>query len=189
MIYRAFFKRLLDVCLAAVSLLLLSPVMVLVALAVRLEDAGPALFRQDRVGRGGLRFRIFKFRSMAVNVGDLPSSAASALKVTGVGRFIRRTNLDELPQLINILLGDMSVVGPRPALPTQEALTALRRANGSLACWPGLTGLAQVCSYDGMPETEKAGHDGRYASDITFLKDLRIILRTFAYLAHRPPTY
>lgn len=189
MIYRAFFKRILDVGLSAGSLLLLSPVMALVALAVRLEDRGPALFRQDRVGRGGLRFRIFKFRSMAVGVGDLPSAAASILKVTRVGRFIRRTNLDELPQLFNILLGDMSLVGPRPALPSQEALTALRQANGALACRPGLTGLAQVSSYDGMPEEEKAGHDGSYAAEITFTRDFWIILRTFAYLAHRPPTY
>lgn len=189
MIYQAFLKRVLDIGLSAVALLLLSPVMALVGIAVRLEDGGPALFRQERVGRGGMRFRIYKFRSMAVNVGDLPSASAAALKVTHVGRFIRRTNLDELPQLVNILVGDMSVVGPRPALPSQEALTDLRRANGAMACRPGLTGLAQVSSYDGMPEDEKAAYDGTYASGITFAGDLWIILRTFAYLAHRPPTY
>jgi O-antigen biosynthesis protein WbqP len=189
MTYRNHLKRLLDVVLVGISLLGLSPLMAFVAVAVRFEDGGPALFCQERVGRHGHRFRIFKFRSMVVNAGDLPSAEASALKVTRVGRFIRRTNLDELPQLFNIFLGDMSVVGPRPALPAQESLTALRRTNGALACRPGLTGLAQVSSYDGMPEEEKAGYDGSYASEITFVRDLWIILRTFAYLVHRPPTY
>ncbi|HJU84223.1 MAG TPA: sugar transferase [Holophagaceae bacterium] len=189
MIYRRFFKRVLDALVAAFSLLLLSPLMLLTALAIRLEDGGPALFRQMRVGRDGHPFSIFKFRSMAVNAGNLPSAQAGGLPITRVGRLIRRTNIDELPQLLNILKGDMSLVGPRPALPSQEHLTELRRANGALACRPGLTGLAQVESYDGMPEEEKAKHDGAYSARVAFLRDLWLVLRTFAYLAHRPPTY
>ena len=189
MIYRRFLKRVLDILLSGFSLLLLSPLMLLTALVIRLEDGGPALFRQIRVGRDGRPFSIFKFRSMAVNAGNLPSAQAGGLPITRAGRIIRRTNIDELPQLLNILKGDMSVVGPRPALPSQEQLTELRRANGALACRPGLTGLAQIRSYDGMPEEEKAKHDGEYASGIGFFRDLGLVLRTFAYLAHRPPTY
>jgi len=189
MIYRDHLKRPADVFLALLSVLALSPILILTALAVKIEDGGPALFRQQRVGRGGKPFGIFKFRSMTVNAGDLPSAQAASLKITRVGRFIRRTNLDELPQLLNIFRGDMSVVGPRPALPSQDTLTTLRCGNGALACRPGLTGLAQVNAYDGMPDEEKARWDGEYASSTSFVGDLKIIFRTFGYLARRPPTY
>lgn len=187
--YRAFFKRALDVAAAAAALLVLSPVMLLTALAIRLEDGGPALFRQKRVGRHGATFRIFKFRSMPVATADVPSAGAVALRVTRVGRFIRRTNLDELPQLFNILAGDMSLVGPRPALPAQAELCALRAELGADGCSPGLTGLAQVNSYDGMPEAEKARWDATYARTVSLATDARIVLRTFAYLLKRPPVY
>ena len=189
MIYRNHLKRLVDVLVSIISMFSFLPIMLITALAVRLEDAGPALFRQRRIGRFGEGFGILKFRSMALDVGDLPSASASNLMITHVGRFIRRTNLDELPQLLNILKGDMSLVGPRPALPTQFALTNIRQGNGALECRPGLTGLAQVSAYDGMPDEEKARWDGEYASNITFIGDLKIILRTFTYLARRPPTY
>lgn len=189
MIYKKYLKRILDVALSGVSLVILSPLMALIAIAVRFEDGESALFFQERIGLEEQPFYIIKFRSMAVNAGNLPSAEASALEVTRIGRILRRTNLDELPQLLNIFKGDMSVVGPRPALPTQNFLTSLRLTNGALACRPGLTGLAQVSSYDGMSEEEKAMYDARYASNITFLKDLWIIFRTFSYLAHRPPTY
>src|ERR1043166_9064746 len=126
--YRIFFKRVFDIALSAAALIALSPVMLLTALAIKLEDRGPALFSQQRSGRGGRPFRVLKFRSMPVNTGDLPSTQARNVRVTRVGRIIRRTNLDELPQLINILRGDMSIVGPRPALASQTALLDMRRA-------------------------------------------------------------
>ena len=189
MLYRQWLKRGLDLLLSTAALVALSPLMLLTALAIRLEDRGPALFRQARVGRGGDPFTILKFRSMAVNAGNLPSAQAGGLPITRVGRFIRRTNIDELPQLLNIFLGDMSVVGPRPALPSQASLTDLRRANRALECRPGLTGLAQVSSFDGMSDEEKASFDGAYAAHVSFWRDLSLIFRTFAYLAHRPPTY
>jgi O-antigen biosynthesis protein WbqP len=182
-------KRAFDVVASAAALLVLSPVMLGVALAIRLEDGGPALFRQTRVGKDGQPFRIFKFRSMPVATPDVPSAGARTLTVTRVGRFIRRTNLDELPQLLNILRGDMSVVGPRPALPAQRALVDLRTELGALACRPGLTGLAQIRSYDGMPEEEKAQLDAAYARSASLSTDLGIIARTFGYLARRPPVY
>jgi len=188
-VYRAFFKRLLDVILSGAAILLLSPVMLVTALLIRLEDGGPALFRQERAGQGGQPFRLMKFRSMPINTPNVPSSQAGTIRVTRIGKFIRRANIDELPQLLTIFQGRMSLVGPRPALPSQTRLLELRAANGATAVKPGLTGLAQVNSYDGMPEEEKARWDGEYARRVTFLGDLSIILRTFGYLARRPPTY
>lgn len=187
--YRSIGKRTFDVVASGATILVLSPVLLLTALLIRFEDGGPALFRQARVGRNGDPFTVLKFRSMRVGSANVPSAQGAALPITRIGRFLRRTNIDELPQLFNIFLGDMSVVGPRPPIPTQEALVTARRANGALALRPGLTGLAQIKSYDGMPESEKAECDGRYAQRVTFAGDLVIIVRTLGYLLHRPPVY
>ena len=187
--YRSFFKRPLDAALAAVALILLAPVMLLVIIAIRIEDGGPPIFRQLRVGREGGLFTILKFRSMPVATPNLPSAAATQLRITRVGGFIRRSNLDELPQLVNILRGDMSLIGPRPAMPTQTTLLEQRRAHGVLAARPGLTGLAQVNAYDGMPESEKVDWERRYLERITFWGDVRIIGLTVAYLFKPPPVY
>jgi len=187
--YPAWGKRLLDLTLASAALLVLAPLLLLVALAIWLEDRGPVLFRQQRSGRNGQPFTLLKFRSMPVGSANLPSHEAARLGVTRVGALIRRTNIDELPQLLNIVAGDMSLVGPRPALPSQTELLALRRENGSIACRPGLTGQAQINSYDGMPVTHKAEQDGEYARHVNFPHDCAIILRTFRYLARRPPVY
>lgn len=187
--YHSFLKRAFDVVAASAALVVLSPVLLAAGLAIRLEDGGPALFRQTRVGRHGRQFRIYKFRSMPVATPDLPSATAGVLKVTRVGRIIRRTNIDELPQLLNVLRGDMSIVGPRPALPAQTQLCARRAELGVAGCRPGLTGLAQVKSYDGMSEEEKARWDGAYARAVSLATDLRIVLRTFGYVLKRPPVY
>jgi O-antigen biosynthesis protein WbqP len=188
-LYFRAFKRGADILGAACAFILLSPILLAIATAIRLEDRQPALFRQARVGRGGAEFTIFKFRSMPVATPNVPSAAATRLTVTRVGRFIRRTNLDELPQLLNILSGDMSFIGPRPALHAQAALIDLRRQQGVLAIRPGLTGLAQVNAYDGMPESEKVDWERRYLERITFLGDLRILLQTIVYLLRPPPVY
>lgn len=188
-VYAAFGKRLFDMVCAAAALALLWPVMLIVAAAVRIEDGGPALFRQQRVGRFGRLFTFFKFRSMPVNTGDVPSHLARSLTVTRIGRIIRRTNLDELPQLWNILRGEMSFVGPRPALPRQQDVCRLRHDAGADRRLPGLTGLAQVDAFDGMSPEEKVAWDSRYASRLTFRGDLEILLRTFGYLMKPPPAY
>jgi O-antigen biosynthesis protein WbqP len=187
--YSSYGKRLLDIILAAIALLILSPLMLLIALAIYLEDGASPLFRQQRVGQKGKLFELLKFRSMAVNAAQVPSAQANSLSITRIGQFIRRTNIDELPQLINILRGDMSIVGPRPALPSQIDLCSLRERNGSTGCKPGLTGLAQVNSYDNMPDLEKGEWDGKYASKISFWGDVTIIFRTFGYLTKKPPVY
>jgi len=188
-LYDGLGKRLLDFVLAGSALVVLSPLMLLTAAAIWLEDRGTPFFRQERVGQRGKPFRIVKFRSMPLGTPSVPSDAAKSLRVTRVGGFIRRTNIDELPQLWNVLRGDMSLVGPRPALPSQSSLVTLRRQRGADRVAPGLTGLAQVNAYDGMPELEKVDWDSRYERSVSMLGDLRIMLATVGYLMRRPPVY
>lgn len=187
--YKAVLKIPLDFVIAIIILTLLSPALLLVAIAIRLEDGGPALFKQVRVGRQLKPFTLFKFRSMPVDTENVSSINASDLKVTRIGAFIRRTNIDELPQLINIARGDMSIVGPRPALPSQYNLIKLRTKRGIYKCRPGLTGEAQINSYDGMSEEEKVERDAQYSSSITLINDIVIMLHTLGYLLKRPPVY
>ena len=187
--YRNGLKRLLDIVLAALAGLLLSPLLLVVAIAIKLTDPGPVIFRQKRVGTGGRLFDFYKFRSMPVNTGDVPSDQLAEMRLSAIGRFIRRTNIDELPQLWNVLRGDLSIVGPRPPIPSQAELIERRRQSGALDCRPGLTGWAQVNAYDGMSVAEKAAYDGEYARRLSPLQDLRIIARTFGYFLKPPPKY
>jgi lipopolysaccharide/colanic/teichoic acid biosynthesis glycosyltransferase len=187
--YSRYFKRALDVVVSALLLALLSPLLAATAVAIRAEDGGPVVFRQRRVGRHGAPFTIFKFRSMPPSTPTLPSAAATKLTITRVGKIIRRTNVDELPQLYNVLRGDMSIVGPRPALPSQRDLLDLRGKAGVLGARPGITGLAQIRSYDRMPDTEKVEWERLYVESITFMRDLRILFKTAGYLLRPPPVY
>jgi len=187
--YQRWGKRLLDIALAVPAAMISSPVAIAIAIAIGIEDGPPVLFRQERIGRDGTTFELFKFRSMPVDTPSVPSAEATALRSTRVGSVIRRLSLDELPQLMNILRGDMSLVGPRPPLAAQFALIEVRRRNNSLSLKPGLTGLAQVKSYDGMPESEKAFWDGTYAEQVSFTLDARLLAKTVRYLLRRPPQY
>jgi O-antigen biosynthesis protein WbqP len=187
--YARYGKRFLDIAVSLVGIAILLPVFAVAAIAVFAEDRGSPFFVQDRVGQKEGSFRLIKFRSMPIGTATRASPDAAGLRVTRVGRVLRRTNLDELPQLFNVFLGEMTLVGPRPALLGQTELLALRKRSGADQARPGLTGLAQVSAYDGMPLNEKAGLDGRYAAGISFLNDLRIIGRTLPYLLRRPPVY
>jgi O-antigen biosynthesis protein WbqP len=189
MIYRTFGKRALDIVISMVALMFLWPILLLVAFLIKIFDPGPVIFRQNRVGRNGELFVFYKFRSMPLNTGDIPSDSIGVVEVGLIGKFIRRTSIDEFPQLFNILRGDMSVVGPRPPIPRQIELIEARRANGALLCRPGLTGLAQIKSFNGMTVFQKADFDGAYARSVTFLGDIKIILGTFTYLLKPPPVY
>lgn len=179
----------MDILLAASALVVLLPLLLVVAVVIKAQDGGKVIFRQKRIGRRQVPFELLKFRSMRENVGELPSDSAGGLPVTRFGHFLRRTNIDELPQLVNILRGEMSIVGPRPALRSQVELIAARAANGAFEARPGLTGLAQVSAYDRMPVAEKAAFDCEYSRDVRFLKDVHVILRTFGYLRRPPPVY
>ncbi|HEX5379717.1 MAG TPA: sugar transferase [Phenylobacterium sp.] len=173
-------KRGLDIVVAGVGLVVLSPVLLILALAVRLESPGPALHWSRRVGRGNHLFLMPKFRSMRI---DAPDIATHMLPdpdrwITPLGRFLRRSSLDELPQLWSVLIGDMSLVGPRPALHSQDDLVQLRSEAGVDALRPGLTGWAQVNGRDELPIPEKARLDADYLARRSFVLDLTIIART-----------
>lgn len=173
-------KRAIDILGALAGLILLSPLFVGAALAVVLQSPGPALHWSRRVGRDERIFRMPKFRTMRVGTPDVATHLLTDPDqwVTPVGRFLRRTSLDELPQLWSILKGDMSLVGPRPALFNQDDLVALRRAAGVSGLRPGLTGWAQINGRDELPLAEKARLDAEYLQRMSLAFDLQIILAT-----------
>ena len=174
-------KRALDLVVGACALLLLAPLMASLALAVRLDSPGPSLFRQSRVGRGGRPFTLLKFRTMAWGTPDISTADMSRQKVrpvTRVGLLLRRFSLDELPQLVNVVRGEMSLVGPRPALPSQVSLNEARREAGVEELLPGITGWAQVNGRDDLSDSEKVAHDAYYARNRSLGLDVRILLLT-----------
>lgn len=187
--YIKYGKRLFDIIFSITTIFVLFPIFLIIAILIKLFDNGPVIFTQARVGRYGREFIFFKFRSMPVNTPNLPSSQLKNVSISLIGKLIRRTNLDELPQLFNIFFGDMSFVGPRPSLISQDDLIELRKLSGALDCRPGLTGLAQINSYDTMNVNVKASFDALYSRDITFFGDCKIIARTFVYLIKPPPIY
>lgn len=185
--YRHFFKRLLDFLLSLAGTVLLSPVLAVLAVWVKCSSPGPVLFKQKRVGKGKSYFQIYKFRSMRSDTPkDMPTHLLENPQafITSAGRFLRKTSLDELPQLFNILKGEMSVVGPRPALWNQDDLVAEREKYGANDCVPGLTGYAQVHGRDELPIPEKAALDGYYAQHLSFWLDVKIFFRTIGSVLH-----
>lgn len=180
-------KRLFDLLVALIATLLLLPLILLVALAVRLTSAGPALYWSDRVGRHNTIFRMPKFRSMRT---DTPAVATHLLGdpdqyLTPIGSFLRKSSLDELPQLWSILTGQMSLVGPRPALYNQHDLIALRTEKKVDTLVPGLTGWAQINGRDELPIPDKVLLDAYYLQHRSFLLDLRILVLTFFKVIRR----
>jgi lipopolysaccharide/colanic/teichoic acid biosynthesis glycosyltransferase len=180
-------KRLMDVVLSALALLLLSPVLLATAAAVAIDSGFPVLFQQVRIGRDGRTFGMFKFRSMVKNAAALGpfNTSANDPRITRVGRFIRRTSLDELPQLLNVLRGDMSLVGPRPDVPVQRAL--YDDADWALRCSvrPGITGLAQVTLRSEGTEDQRRDLDLRYVREHGVWLDLKILAWTVGRLTGR----
>jgi lipopolysaccharide/colanic/teichoic acid biosynthesis glycosyltransferase len=173
-------KRGLDVAVALAGLVVLSPVLAVVAVAVRLSSSGPILFAQVRIGRDRAPFKILKFRTMRLPDpagGDADSQAAKDARVTPAGRLLRRTGLDEIPQLWNVLVGDMSLVGPRPLIP--EETKALPRSVASrFDVKPGMTGLWQICGQHDLRWDEMCQLDVAYVSSWSFRTDLRILAAT-----------
>ena len=188
-------KRLFDIAVSGAGLVVFSPVAALIALGIKLEDGGPVLFTQERVGRGCRVFTAYKFRSMVVDAERLTGAVqatANDPRVTRMGRLLRATALDELPQLWNILRGDMSVVGPRPLRPGEAdttangahlPLSAIRGYEQRHRVRPGLTGLAQVHAARDLPRTGKFRYDLLYQRKAGFCLDLRLIAQSFGITA------
>ncbi|HEX2544810.1 MAG TPA: sugar transferase [Ramlibacter sp.] len=180
-------KRLMDVVLSALALLVLGPVLLATAAAVALDSGFPVLFRQQRIGRAGASFGMFKFRSMvkdAAAIGPFNTSADDP-RITRVGRFIRRTSLDELPQLLNVLRGDMSLVGPRPDVPVQRSLYTDDDFALRCSVRPGITGLAQVKLRSEGTEDQRRALDLQYVREHGVWLDLKIMAWTVLRLTGR----
>ncbi len=179
--YQKFGKRLLDIFLSGCGILVLSPVYLLVALAIKIDDPGPVFFRQKRVGIHKSHFQILKFRSMKMSTPkDTPTHLLENPEqyITKVGKILRKTSLDELPQIFQIFTGKMSIIGPRPALWNQFDLIAERDKYGANDVRPGLTGWAQINGRDELPIDVKARLDGEYVNNISFLFDCKCFFGT-----------
>jgi len=175
------FKRIFDLALAIMASCLLFAPMILISLLIRLNSKGPILYWSDRVGYQNQIFSMPKFRSMQVGTPALATHllADPSQYLTSIGKFLRRTSLDELPQIWSILKGDMSLVGPRPALFNQHDLIELRSQYGVQFLVPGLTGWAQINGRDGLTTSEKVKFDIEYLHHMSFFFDLKILWMTF----------
>ena len=174
--YNPFLKRAFDIIISLTAIILLSVPMAVIAIAIRLTSPGPAFFKQKRLGKDKSTFYILKFRTMRLDAPtDLPSrELVDAEKwITPIGKFLRRTSIDELPQLFNILIGQMSLVGPRPTVAAQEELVRERDRYGVYAVRPGLTGWAQINGRDELEIDYKAKLDGEYVEKMSFAFDCK----------------
>ncbi len=187
-------KRITDIVCSLAGLIVLSPILLIIAIAIKMDSKGPIFFKQDRVGKDERIFSMYKFRSMVVNAEELKKSLEKENEMSGpmfkikkdpritrVGRFIRKTSIDELPQLINVLKGDMSLVGPRPSLPKEvEAFEPWMKER--LTVLPGLTCIWQVSGRNNIPFKEWMELDIKYVRERSYLLDLKLIFKTFFVL-------
>ena len=179
--YQKFGKRLLDVILSGCGIIILAPVYLIIALAIKMDDPGPVFFRQKRVGIHKSHFQIMKFRTMKMETPrDMPTHLLENPEqyITRMGKFLRKSSLDELPQIFQIFTGDMSIIGPRPALWNQFDLIEERDKYGANDVRPGLTGWAQINGRDELPIDVKARLDGEYVENLSFLFDCKCFLGT-----------
>ncbi|MBY3623484.1 sugar transferase [Acinetobacter sp. CUI P1] len=174
-------KQTIDFLLALIGMVVLWPVFLIIAIAIKTSSKGPILFKQKRLGKNKSEFYILKFRTMRTDTPqDMPTHLLQDpdFFITKVGRFLRKTSLDELPQIINILKGEMSIVGPRPALWNQYDLIAERDKYGANDIKPGLTGWAQINGRDELPIEKKANLDGEYVASLSFKFDIKVFFMT-----------
>ena len=176
-----YIKRILDIVLSLIAIIIFIIPMIIVAIIIKVESKGPIIFKQKRIKKDKKEFYIYKFRTMRA---DTPKNVPTHLLqdpqvfITKSGAFFRKTSIDELPQLFNIIKGDMSIIGPRPALWNQYDLIQKRDENGANSIMPGLTGLAQISGRDELEIDKKAELDGQYARSMSFVLDLKILLLT-----------
>ncbi|MFL0492906.1 sugar transferase [Bacillus sp. 179-I 2A5 NHS] len=186
MIYKLYLKRIIDFIIALIGLIILSPIVLILIVCIKVDSKGPVLFKQRRIGQGKREFYILKFRTMRI---DTPKDTPTHLLenpeayITKLGKFLRKTSLDELPQILNIIKGEMSIVGPRPALWNQYDLIQERDKYEANDILPGLTGWAQINGRDELPIDVKASLDGEYAQELSFLLDTKVFLKTVVSVA------
>lgn len=180
--YRDFFKRELDIVISLVAIIALGIPMIIIAIYVKKDDPHAKIwFRQERVGEDNRPFVIYKFRTM---VDSAPHQMAteefnnSQAYITGIGKVLRKTSLDELPQLFNVLKGEMSLIGPRPLIPKEQKVLGMRNQLGANKVLPGITGLAQVHGRDELSDKKKAMYDGQYANQVSLILDMKIFYKT-----------
>lgn len=175
------FKRFFDIVLSLLTIIVFSPLYIIIAILVKCTSKGPIFFKQERIGKNKKHFKILKFRTMRI---DTPKDTPTHLLenpeqyITGIGKFLRKTSLDEIPQAFNIFVGQMSIVGPRPALYNQDDLVAERDKYHANDIIPGLSGWAQCNGRDTLPISEKAKLDGEYATRFNIWFDIKIIFKT-----------
>ena len=179
--YKSFFKRMIDIILSFFAIVFLLPILIILSICIKIDSKGPILFKQKRVGKNKSHFNILKFRTMFI---DTPKDTPTHLlkdpnsMITKCGSFLRKYSLDELPQIFNIFVGQMSIIGPRPALWNQYDLIAERDKYKANDLVPGLTGYAQISGRDELPIDVKAEKDGYYAKNISFKLDVSIFFKT-----------
>lgn len=177
----AFFKRLFDIILVSIFIPLISPLLLIVSLLVKISSPGKIIFKQTRMGQYGRPFTLYKFRTMAQDAP--PDMATSEFRdanryISKIGKYLRKTSLDELPQLFNILIGNMALIGPRPLVLKESEIHALRLSKGIYNLKPGITGLAQVSGRDLVRPEEKVGYDEEYLNSFSFATDIKIFFKT-----------
>jgi O-antigen biosynthesis protein WbqP len=180
-------KRVLDFIFSVILLIILSPVLIIVSIIIKFDSKGPVFFRQRRIGLNKKEFLIYKFRTMQINTPELATDkfSNSETYITKVGNVLRKTSIDELPQLINIIMGEMSFVGPRPALYNQYELIELRDSKGVNNCIPGITGYAQINGRDNISNEDKVRYDEYYFKNKSLLLDAKIVFKTIFKVAMR----
>lgn len=179
--YSKYIKRLIDILISIVGVIVLSPILLVLAIIIKCTSKGPVFFKQDRIGKNKEIFKILKFRTMRI---DTPKDTPTHMLdnpdqyITSVGKFMRKTSLDEMPQIFNIISGKMSIIGPRPALWNQDDLVAERDKYNANDVRPGLTGLAQISGRDELEIPVKAKLDGEYVKNITLGNDISLFFKT-----------
>lgn len=179
--YNPYGKRIIDITVATIALVLLAIPMLIISLIIKLTSAGPVLFRQERYGKNKRPFTVYKFRSMSA---EAPADQATNnftnadSFITPVGKIMRKLSIDELPQLFNVLRGDMSIIGPRPVILAETALIELREKYNANSIRPGMTGWAQVNGRDELDDDKKAAMDGEYVTHMNAITDIKILFKT-----------
>ena len=176
-----FIKRVLDIILAIIALIFLFPILIIIGIVVKIDSPGSIIFKQARIGQNSKIFYIYKFRTMKVGSPNVATSELTSpyIFITKTGRILRKTSLDELPQIINVLKGDMSFIGPRPVIELEYNLVNLRKKFNVDSIKPGITGLAQINGRDEIDVEEKVSYDVQYMKNLSFKMDIYILFKTF----------